>query len=80
MNEEIIQFISTELVDDSPENHVSDEVDLLTSGLVDSVGMMRLILHLHERYGVAIPPEDVTIDNFNSVRSICDYLRPRIES
>jgi acyl carrier protein len=43
---------------------VGDEDDLLLSGLVDSLGVMRLVNHLEQQYSIKIPPEDVTIEHF----------------
>mgnify|MGYP001554403104 CR=1 FL=1 len=54
---------------------VGDEDDLLLSGLVDSLGVMRLVNHLEQQYSIRIPPEDVTIEHFMNIEAISLYLK-----
>jgi len=57
---------------------LSDDDDLLTSGLVDSLGMMSLVAFIEEQFGVAVPPEDVTLETFStSLRSRPTWRRAR---
>ena len=53
---------------------VGDEDDLLLSGLVDSLGVMRLVNHLEQQYSIKIPPEDVTIEHFMNIEAISLYI------
>ena len=53
---------------------VEVEENLLTSGLVDSVGMMRLIADLEEQLAVSVPPPDLVPENFRSIRVMASYL------
>ena len=53
---------------------VSPDIDLLDSGLVDSIGLVELILELEERFGVSLPMEDLEIDDFRSVFRIADVI------
>ena len=53
---------------------VADDDDLLLSGLLDSMSVMRLVLHLETALGVKVPPEDVVIENFTSIETIAAYL------
>lgn len=69
----LIDFIARELIRGGDHQLEADD-DLLSSGLVDSLGVMRLIHFLEERYRVSVPPEDVTLENFMTVRAIAGYL------
>lgn len=66
------KYISEELLNGSISINVED--DLLGNDLVDSMGIMRLIAFIEERYDLKIPLEDVTIENFISVQAMDDYL------
>lgn len=48
--------------------------NLLTSGLVDSVTIVRLIGHVEERIGVSVPPTDMVPENFRTIRAMAAYL------
>lgn len=50
------------------------DIDLLETGLVDSIGLVELILELEERFGVSLPMEDLEIDDFRSVYRIADLI------
>ena len=52
--------------------------DLLGSGYVDSIGVMRLVQFTEARFGVRVPPADITIENFLTVRRIASYLQGRV--
>jgi D-alanine--poly(phosphoribitol) ligase subunit 2 len=52
----------------------SPDIDLLETGLVDSIGLVELILELEERFGVSLPMEDLEIDDFRSVYRIADLI------
>jgi len=53
---------------------IRENDDLLLSGLVDSLGVMRLVTHLEQQYSIKIPPEDVTIEHFMNIEAISLYL------
>ncbi len=77
MKETLRRYISQELLSDRDGSPLADDEDLLGGGLVDSVGMMSLVLWVEEEFGVAVPPEDVTIENFFSIDTIDAYLKQR---
>jgi D-alanine--poly(phosphoribitol) ligase subunit 2 len=52
----------------------SPDIDLLETGLVDSIGLVELILELEERFGVSLPMEDLEIEDFRSVYRISDLI------
>lgn len=69
MVEEITNYIHDEI-----DVLVNQEEELLSSGLIDSITIMKLIAHLEERYEIKVPPQDMVIENFNSVLSITEYI------
>lgn len=71
----IRDFILHELLNGEQADELEFDTNLLVSGLVDSLGMVRLIAHLEEKLCVKIPPEDVTIENFISIDVMADYLK-----
>jgi acyl carrier protein len=79
MKDTIRSYIAMRLLNGREATSIGDDEDLLGSGLVDSVGMMSLVLFIEEEFGVDVPPEDVIIENFLSVRTIDAYLQRRRE-
>ena len=45
----------------------SRDVDLIETGLVDSVRIVELVLEIERRFGVSLPFEELEIDDFRTV-------------
>ncbi|MDA0194645.1 MAG: acyl carrier protein [Bacteroidetes bacterium] len=72
MKQQIIDYISKELLDG--QITVTESEDLYTSGIVDSIGLMRIVSFLEQNFEVKVEPQDLTIENFQSVDSMVNYL------
>lgn len=73
--EQVQRYVSEELL--NGRMAVAEDDDLLGNGMVDSMGMMWLISFIEQELGIPVPPEDVTIEHFRSVRTIGTYLDAR---
>lgn len=51
--------------------------DLLTTGILDSMAVMRLINFIEDTIDIKIPPEDLLIENFISIEAMQDYIEGR---
>lgn len=70
----IIKYIQDNLLTGKGKIELSAEDDLLGSGLLDSMGVMRLVGFVEETFNIKIPPEDIVIENFMDVKSISNYV------
>jgi D-alanine--poly(phosphoribitol) ligase subunit 2 len=52
----------------------SEEVDLLDTGIVDSVRIVELVLEIEQRFGVSLPFEDLEIDDFRTVKRLAECI------
>lgn len=77
MKETLTRYISQELLSGRKPGGISEDEELLLSGLLDSLGIMQLVAFIEDELALGVPPEDVTIENFRSVRKIHDYLERR---
>lgn len=66
-------YIEKELVTHSAVNLGYDD-DLLLSGLLNSLGVMRLVAFAEKQFERSIPPEDITIDHFATIEAIATYI------
>jgi acyl carrier protein len=74
MKVKITRFIIDELLSGLD---IGEQDDLLLSGLVDSIGVMRLVAFIEEESGKRVPPEDVVIEHFATIEHITRYLEAR---
>ena len=58
----------------------SDEMSFLENGILDSLGFVRLVVHLEERYGIVIDRKVLTRENFDSLRKIIRHVDERLAS
>jgi acyl carrier protein len=54
------------------------DLDLLDSGLLDSLLLMDLIFRLEERYGLRFDGNDVNPSNFRSISAIIDTVMDHV--
>jgi D-alanine--poly(phosphoribitol) ligase subunit 2 len=55
----------------------SPDVDLLDSGLLDSMSFVGLLLGIEREFGVAVALEDVDLEHFRSVHAIATFVASR---
>ena len=53
----------------------SDDASFLEEGIVDSVGIMELVMFLEENFGLTVDDDDLTPDNFDSVNKLAAYIQ-----
>jgi acyl carrier protein len=70
-------FISKELVQDASLLPLDNQASLLDSGVLDSLSLLRMVVFIQERFGISVDDVDLVPENFDSVNSICAYLRTR---
>ena len=63
---------------DSSQFELAANDDLLEDGLVDSLGIMKLLAYIESEFGFAVPAQDVTVETFMSVDAIVVYLEPNV--
>jgi acyl carrier protein len=73
----INDYVSRELVQDPRLLPLADETSLLETGILDSLNLLRLVVFLEERFGIAVGDADLLPENFASVNAICGYVRAR---
>ena len=67
----IKEFIMTEVNPDLGLTHIDDDEPLIDSGIVDSLGMLKIMSFLDETFGIDLSSEEVKLENFVDVRAIC---------
>lgn len=69
--QDLLTYLRDEL---NIEDAIDAETELFSGGMLDSVSMVSLITFIEERTGAVIQPADVTLENFDSVQRISDYV------
>jgi len=70
MEQIIKDYIVKEFMFDNPNATVEDDQPLIQEGVIDSLGIFTLIAFIEQHFGVKVQPEDVVLENFESVNTI----------
>ena len=71
LEDKLLEYIKEEF-------SVSDidwETGLVTTGVIDSFGILELISYIEQQYGFSIEEKDMIIDNFQSVKAVANLIR-----
>jgi acyl carrier protein len=75
MKEEIRKFILEEIC--LSEVDFNDDDSLYELNILNSLGVMRLILFLQEKYDFYVDPSDLRFEDFETLSGIHNYIRQR---
>ena len=56
---------------------IGDSEDRLLSGLVDSLGVMRLVSFIETNFGFKVPAPDIKLAHFSTLDAIVAYVEKR---
>ena len=76
MEQLIKEYIAQEFLHDKP--RIVLEGNLVEEGVIDSLGIMSLIAYVEKQFGARIKPEDVVVENFESVAAIARLVGQRM--
>lgn len=56
----------------------NDDDSFLQEGIIDSIGVLELVLFVEETFGVSVPDYEITPDNFDSVNKLANFIRNKL--
>jgi acyl carrier protein len=56
------------------ETPFADDDSLLEQGIVDSTGVLELITHLEDAYGIAVEDEELVPENLDSITNLVRFI------
>ncbi len=77
ISESIEKILLTDIAAGSGKKSLGPEEDLLEHGLLDSMGIMRLILYLEENFGIKIEDDEIVPENFQTLNSMVAYVEKK---
>ena len=57
--------------------HLSDDDDIFTSGFVNSMMAMRLVMFVEKEFSFTVADEDLEMSNFRSVNAIASLVQSK---
>jgi len=59
-------------------NNFNQKTSLFEEGIIDSTGVLELILFLEESFSVEIKDEEIVPENLNSVSNIARFMKTKL--
>lgn len=76
----LAEYLSREFMTGTAPEAIPLDYDLLESGVVDSLGLLKIVSYIEETLQISIEPEAMLPDNFRSLASMLDLLGKTQES
>jgi acyl carrier protein len=70
----IKKFLIDEFLPDVNASELDLEHDLLADGLIDSLGVLKLIAWIEDKFDLAVGDDDLDPDNFRSIAAIDTFI------
>lgn len=74
IKEQIRTFVTSNFYVADPAS-LSDEASLLDKGIIDSTGVLEVILFIEETFDVKVEDNEMLPDNLDSIERIADYVK-----
>ena len=70
----ITNFLVDEFLPDVPAESLTADYDLLAGGVIDSLGLLKVIAWLEDRFGVMVEDLEIAPDNFRTVAAMNAFV------
>lgn len=72
--ETIRQYLAENFLFSSNGYNLGDDASLLDAGIVDSTGVVELVLFVEDQFHIEVDDNDIVPDNFDSVDNLVAYV------
>jgi acyl carrier protein len=67
---EVREFVASHYLPDAPAETITDTMPLITSGIIDSIGMLALVDFIENRYAIEFMPREIDVYTLDTVERI----------
>src|SRR5262249_14649902 len=75
----LASFFAQEAISRKEAIVVAPDTDIVGQGLVDSLGIFKLIAFVEERFAITIEPDEVLIENFQTPRALRNLIVKKLD-
>ncbi|MDY6874847.1 MAG: acyl carrier protein [Chloroflexota bacterium] len=75
---QIRRYVLDNFLFSDDENQLRNEASFLEEGVVDSTGVLELVLFVEETFGVTVEDDELLPENFDSVNQLATYVRAKL--
>lgn len=75
ITESLSRYLSREL--NVSQSTLTAESALIDAGLIDSLSIFRLIVFIEQEFGTSVVDEDITLENFETLKAIARLVQAK---
>jgi acyl carrier protein len=77
---EVRAFVAANYLPDSPPEAIDGSMPLITSGIIDSIGMLGLVDFIENRFIIEFLPREIDVHALDSIERIVALIQGKINS
>jgi acyl carrier protein len=78
LEEQIRQYVADNFMFSDDGYQLSDDASFLEEGIVDSTGVLELVMFVEETFSLTVEDQEIVPENFDSVRQLAAYIRRKM--
>ena len=77
IREKLVEFFEENFMVELDENF-NDDDSFLENGIIDSTGVLELILFLEENFGIKVEDDEVVPENLDSINNLKRFIESKV--
>jgi len=78
IKDEIRQYVLSEFLPGEKPSNLHEDTPLRTSGILDSVGTLRMVSFIEERFGIEVEAHEASVENFDRIEDIAAFIQRKL--
>ena len=78
IKDEIRQYVLSEFLPGEKPSNLHEDTPLRTSGILDSVGTLRMVSFIEERFGIEVEAHEAGVENFDRIEDIAAFIQRKL--
>lgn len=74
------KFLLTEIAADLGKQSLGHDEDLLEQGIIDSLGLLKLVVFIEKTHGIKVMDEEIVPENFQSLNSMVKFIEQKMQN
>ncbi|NMG16554.1 acyl carrier protein [Aromatoleum bremense] len=72
------RYILEEFLPGENPDELTEDLPLISGGILDSIATLKLVLHFEEQYGIVIEAHEADKEHLDTIRSIASLLASKV--
>ena len=78
--QDLRNYILEECLPGEDPNMLADDDDLIETGVLDSLAVMKLVAHLEKTFQIKVLTEEINQENFGSIQQLAQFVGGKLSS